>query len=331
MADYTYNLVAVGGTFDRFHKGHESLLRAAFEKGKKVVIGLTTIEMVKEKTLAPIIDSYEARRRAVLDFLEKNNYSSRYELVPLIDPYGPIKRRRDIQAVVVGPRFSKEAVDVLKKHIDIIHCPVVKTETGPYLSSTSIRLGQVSRTGSVYRLPNHTLHLTETGRSFLKKPLGKLYKKLPTNLEKPLLLISAGDEATRTLIANNLIPDLSIIDFYVQRKKKYSSVTEIGLPEGQKITKIRNAAGSLAPALPRAIKHSIKRILLTGNKETIQVVGEEDLAPLSCILFAPLTSLVCYGQPNEGIVLVEVTEAKKDEISRFLESFTPHPSSATMK
>jgi cytidyltransferase-like protein len=329
--DYKYNLVAVGGTFDRFHKGHESLLTTAFENGAKVVIGLTTEEMVRGKTLSPIIDSYEMRRRAVLDFLEKNKYSSRYELVPLIDPLGPIRRRRDIQAVVVGPRFSKEAVDTLKRHIDIIHCPVVKTETGPYLSSTSIRLGQVSRTGDVYRFPNHTLHISEHARSFLKKPLGKLYKNLPTDFNKPLLLVSAGDESTRTLISNNLVPDLSIIDLYVQRKKKYSSVAEIGLPAKQKMTKVRNEAGMLTPALSRGVKQAIKHILLTGNRETIQVIGEDDLAPLLCILFAPLTSIVCYGQPNEGIVLVEVTEKKKEEIVKLLQSFTPVPYSATMK
>jgi cytidyltransferase-like protein len=331
MSGYKYHLVAVGGTFDRFHKGHESLLHTAFQNGERVVIGLTTKNMIQSKTLSPIIDSYELRRKAVEDFLADNKYENRYELVPLVDPYGPVKRRRDIEAVIVGPRFSKEAVDVLKKRIDIIHCPIVKTKTGPYLSSTAIRLGQVNRIGTVYQLPNHTLYLPEATRNFLKKPLGTLHKKLPANFKKPLLLVSAGDEATRTLVANGTVPNLSIVDLYVQRKKKYSSVLEIGLPEGQKTTIVRNPAGTLTPLLARSVRMAIRRILSSGNKETIQVAGEEDLAPLLCILFAPLTSLVCYGQPNEGIVLVEVTEKKKEEVSRLLGSFTPFPVSATIK
>lgn len=330
MTNYKYNMVAVGGTFDRFHKGHESLLQTAFRYGKQVVIGLTTDGMIQQKTLAPIIDSYEIRQKMVEDFLTKNGYGARYELVPLIDPYGPVKRRRDIEAIIVGPRFSKEAVRVLKEHVAIIHCPVVRTNNGPYLSSTSIRLGQVNRVGGVYQFPNHRLYVSSQVRTFLKKPLGKLYKQLP-NLNNPLLLISAGDEATATLISNNVFPDLSIIDFYVQRKKKYSSIVEIGLSEKQQAVRVRNRAGTLSPSLARAIKQSIKRTLLTGKKEIIKVDGEEDLAPLLCILFAPLTSVICYGQPNEGIVLVEVTEKKKEETMKLLESFTLAPHSATMK
>lgn len=318
-----YNLVAVGGTFDRFHQGHESLLRTAFEKGKRVIIGLTTDVMIQEKTLSPIIDSYETRQKSVEDFLKKNKYSPRYELVPLIDPYGPVKRRPDIEAIVVGPRFSKEAVEILKKHIKIIHCPVVRTETGPYLSSTSIRLGEVSRTGVAYQFSHHKLILSEATRTFLKKPLGKLVKKIPMDFKKPLLLVSVGDEVTRTLTSQNIFPDVAIVDFQVQREKKYSSLDELGLTKGYKTTAVRNPAGTLTPALATAVKRAIKRIVMSGKKEVVRVIGEEDLATLLCILFAPLTTLVCYGQPNEGIVLVEVTENKKEEIAKLLKSFTP--------
>jgi hypothetical protein len=43
----------------------------------------------------------------------------------------------------------------------------------------------------------------------------------------------------------------------------------------------------------------------------ILVKGEEDLAVLPCIIEADWDSVVLYGQPDEGIVYVKVTEEKK--------------------
>ncbi len=48
------------------------------------------------------------------------------------------------------------------------------------------------------------------------------------------------------------------------------------------------------------------------------VDGEEDLATLPAILYAPLGSAVVYGQPNEGSVLVMVTPEKKKQIENLM-------------
>ena len=39
----------------------------------------------------------------------------------------------------------------------------------------------------------------------------------------------------------------------------------------------------------------------------ITVFGEEDLLVLPVCIHAPDNSIVLYGQPNEGLVLVEIT------------------------
>ncbi len=46
---FQYRLVATGGTFDRFHKGHAALLDKAFSVGEKVIIGVTSDWMVRRK------------------------------------------------------------------------------------------------------------------------------------------------------------------------------------------------------------------------------------------------------------------------------------------
>ena len=55
----------------------------------------------------------------------------------------------------------------------------------------------------------------------------------------------------------------------------------------------------------------------TGYR-TVEVKGEEDLLGFPAVLFMPLGSLVLYGQPQEGVVMIKVTEAAKNKLVRFI-------------
>ncbi|MBI4226331.1 DUF359 domain-containing protein [Candidatus Roizmanbacteria bacterium] len=59
----------------------------------------------------------------------------------------------------------------------------------------------------------------------------------------------------------------------------------------------------------------------TKEKQLIVVKGEEDILALPAILFAPLHSVVLYGQIDMGVVMVEVTEQKKKEIQKLIKKF----------
>jgi uncharacterized protein (UPF0218 family) len=49
------------------------------------------------------------------------------------------------------------------------------------------------------------------------------------------------------------------------------------------------------------------------------VDGEEDLLTLVAIMVAPAGSIIAYGQPATGIVLVRVTPNKKNEIKALID------------
>ncbi|MDD3690348.1 MAG: DUF359 domain-containing protein, partial [Synergistaceae bacterium] len=70
--------------------------------------------------------------------------------------------------------------------------------------------------------------------------------------------------------------------------------------------------GELWVAIERFFKDRTKRF------KKILVEGEEDLAVMPAVLHGDGDTVVLYGQPDRGIVIIEVTEQKKMEISDYL-------------
>ena len=61
------------------------------------------------------------------------------------------------------------------------------------------------------------------------------------------------------------------------------------------------------------------------DESTIIVVdGEEDLLALPAIALAPLTSVILYGQPDEGLVIVKVDEGIRSIATKMLGSLDFH-------
>ncbi len=64
---------------------------------------------------------------------------------------------------------------------------------------------------------------------------------------------------------------------------------------------MKNPQGMITAQLWESIRESID----DGN--IIVVEGEEDLAVIPCILEADWDDVVVYGQPDEGIVFINIT------------------------
>ena len=129
--------------------------------------------------------------------------------------------------------------------------------------------------------------------------------------EKPPKLISVGDVVSLNLHKYGIHPQLTIID--------NKSLRSQAIPENVSVEKtvcVTNPQGTITKEAAQAIRQAINK-----NEHThIVIDGEEDLLTLIAVLYAPKNSVVVYGQPYKGIVVVKVTSQKKAEVKKFLKT-----------
>jgi uncharacterized protein (UPF0218 family) len=161
--------------------------------------------------------------------------------------------------------------------------------------------------------------ITPELRVKLKEPFGILIKgsfdqtmskMMEIKKQNPPKIISVGDIVTKNLQDYNMQPDLAITDNQCMRKKVQHTINM------SDTVKVKNPQGTITTEAIEAIKKALKK----SKNSWINVDGEEDLLTLIVVLYAPENSVVVYGQPYEGIVLVKVSPEKKTEASEFLKA-----------
>ncbi len=168
-------------------------------------------------------------------------------------------------------------------------------------------------------LERKTLNLPVSMRAELKKPLGKLLTGPPSetvNLlrrvltqKKPPYFAVVGDFTSKNVLDAGLEPDLVVVDNRVMR----SEVPPVDLGERRRIA-VFNQAGTVEPGAWSALEEAV----ILKSRASVIVEGEEDLMVLPLISLTPIGSLIVYGQPREGMVVVEVTEKMKGWAEDFL-------------
>jgi len=122
------------------------------------------------------------------------------------------------------------------------------------------------------------------------------------------MLICIGDKSAHNLISRNIIPHICIYDGICKRKPVSEKIiNEIEKEYAGEISLVKNPASEITLELEEKIIELVKK-----GRGAIKVIGEDDLAALVSFANASLGSIVAYGQPNEGIVLVEITPRQKD-------------------
>src|SRR5438445_13831795 len=144
--------VVLGGTFDILHKGHEALLRAAFEgRPERVLIGLTTDRFARESRSR--VNPYAARERTLKGFLAARMWGP-MELEPIDDSYGPADDLPDLDVIVVSAERHPVAIALNEtraakglRPLEIRAVPMVLAQDGLPIASRRIRAGVIDRTG----------------------------------------------------------------------------------------------------------------------------------------------------------------------------------------
>lgn len=165
--------------------------------------------------------------------------------------------------------------------------------------------------------------LPDALREELRKLHGDLFpgdgietaKQIIGHLKNYTKLISVGDIVTYNLLSAGLVPDISFVDDRTKRSPASDMVMRGTRHAHFKTITVENPAGIITEELMSAVEKAMD----ANMPIQIFIKGEEDLAALPAIAMAPLSSVIIYGLPDKGAVLVRVTESKKKEIQSLLE------------
>ena len=162
------------------------------------------------------------------------------------------------------------------------------------------------------------MKLPENLRHQLKIPLGDLIKEENVNKKNILskigsesLVITVGDRTTENMINLGIMPQIQIIDGLEKRNKRL-------VPTDDAINtnlSCKNPPGEITEESTQVIQKAFSCKLPVR----IIVNGEEDLLVLPVCIFAPENSVVMYGQPSEGLVIVHITPEIRAKVQKILD------------
>jgi len=151
-----FETVAMGGTFDLFHSGHQALIVKAFEVGNHVLIGLCSDAFLKKMRKPHTIASYAQRLEELKSFLRKNGFLEMAEIIPLDDAYGVTLSDTRIDAIVVSKETEPRAREINEKRkilgmspLPIVAVKMVLSDDHYPISSTRIWFEEIDRDGNL--------------------------------------------------------------------------------------------------------------------------------------------------------------------------------------
>jgi inosine/xanthosine triphosphatase len=146
--------VAIGGTFDVLHAGHEALLEAAFALGGDVFIGLTTDAMALRSRAA--VNPYGVRKRRLEAWLRRRGHRAA-RVGPIEDEFGPavsepfdaivVSAERAEVATALNEERARRGLPPLAAHV----VPMVLAQDDAPIAARRIRAGDIDRRGRLLR------------------------------------------------------------------------------------------------------------------------------------------------------------------------------------
>ena len=151
----SFDLVAMGGTFDVVHIGHMALLDKAFSISSKVIIGLSS-DQLAEKRGKNLTNDYPKRLSLLKSVIEKNFPNSSYEISKLENDFGPAVIEGSVKALVVseetgdkGIRLNELRAERNLSPVRIVVVPMVLAKDGKAISTTRIKNSEIDDSGNL--------------------------------------------------------------------------------------------------------------------------------------------------------------------------------------
>ncbi|MDF1557070.1 MAG: DUF359 domain-containing protein [ANME-2 cluster archaeon] len=171
-----------------------------------------------------------------------------------------------------------------------------------------------------------TFCLPDSMRQEMRKRFGVLYsgdemqttKQMLAEMGNPAKLIAVGDISTFNLLQCNTVPDISVVDEKTHRVQADCEIVRGIRHSDFRIMRVNNPAGCVTSELVSALTQALE----ADEPVQIMVDGEEDLAALPAIVLAPPSSVVIYGLPDKGGIMVKVTHDIKAQMCSMLERMT---------
>ena len=162
------------------------------------------------------------------------------------------------------------------------------------------------------------MQLPDDLRDQLKKPLGNLISDNDPNKENIIkkistesIIITVGDKTTENLLQLGLRPQIQIIDGLEKRNKRI-------VPADDTINTNLSCINPSGGITEESIQ-VIQKAFSCEPPVRITVSGEEDLLVIPVCIHAPENSIVMYGQPNEGLVIVTITPEIRAKVQKILD------------
>ena len=151
----SFDLVAMGGTFDVVHIGHMALLDKAFSISSKVIIGLSSDQLAK-KMGKNLTNDYIKRLSLLKSVIEKNFPNSSYEISKLENDFGPAVIEGSVKALVVSEETSDKGIRLNELRAErnlspvrIVVVPMVLAKDGKAISTTRIKNFEIDDSGNL--------------------------------------------------------------------------------------------------------------------------------------------------------------------------------------
>jgi GTP-dependent dephospho-CoA kinase len=145
----------------------------------------------------------------------------------------------------------------------------------------------------------------------LKKPFGVLVpdkqvtkQKVASILSGAMRIIAVGDATTDRLVNFGITPDIAVIDG-MERRSRRRNLADYAAKE----LRCTNPAGRISKDAIRVLRGALKM----SPPVRVLIDGEEDMLALPLFVMSPEGSIVLYGQPLEGLVVVTLTPAKQKQ------------------